>query len=70
MTNHSIVSASRGTHLKIAFIAVVASFVFVGLMSASSSNNTASTGTAYASGPAIKATTIKALATSDTYAVR
>jgi hypothetical protein len=39
-------------------------------MSASSNSASTATGTAYASGPAIKATTIKALATSDTYAVR
>lgn len=69
MTNHSIASANRSTHLKIAFVAVVASFVFVGLMAASS-NSTSTAGTAVASGPAVKATTIKALATSDTYAVR
>jgi hypothetical protein len=35
MTDHSIVSASRGTHLKVAFLAVAASIVFVALLSAS-----------------------------------
>lgn len=69
MTEYSIVRAGRGTHLKIAFVAVVASFVFVALMSASSTTSTSTTN-AVASGPAIKATTTKSLATSDDRMVR
>ena len=54
MNNHSLISASRNTHAKIAAMAVAVSFVFLAVVSAS--GVTRSDG-ARTHGPVVKATT-------------
>jgi len=55
MNNHSLTSASRNTHAKIALLAVAVSFVFLAVISAS--GVTRSDGLARTHGPVVKATT-------------
>ena len=66
--NHSLISASRNTHAKIAFLAVAVSVVFVAVVSAS--GVTRSDSGARAHGPVVKATTTTSIAKSDARIVR
>ena len=52
--NHSLISASRNTHAKIGVMAVVVSFVFLAVVSASGVTRTDGART---HGPVVKATT-------------
>ena len=54
MNNHSLISASRNTHAKIAAMAVAVSFVFLAVVSASGVTRTDG---ARSHGPVVKATT-------------
>ena len=65
--NHSLISASGNTHAKIAALAVVASVVFMAVVSASGVTRSDS---APAHGPIVKATTATMMATSGAAAVR
>jgi len=65
--NHSLISASGNTHVKIAALAVVASVVFMAVVSASGVTRSDS---APAHGPIVKATTTTMMATSGAAAVR
>ena len=67
MNNHSLISASRNTHAKIAAMAVVVSFVFLAVVSAS--GVTRSDG-ARTHGPVVKATTTTNIAKGDAALVR
>jgi hypothetical protein len=55
MNNHSLISASRNTHAKIAALGIVVSLVFVAVISASGLAR--SDGGARHYGPVVKATT-------------
>jgi hypothetical protein len=68
MNNHSLISASRNTHAKIALLAVAVSVVFMAVVSASSI--TRSDSGARATGPVVKATTMMNVAKSDAALVR
>ena len=68
MNNHSLISASRNTHAKIALLAVAASFVFMAVVSAS--GVTRSDSGARIHGPVVKATTITTVAKGDGALVR
>jgi len=57
--NHSLISASRNTHAKIAALAVVVSMVFMAVISAS---GITSSDSAHAYGPLVKATTTTTIA--------
>ena len=65
--NHSLINASGNTHAKIAALAVVVSFVFMAVVSASGVTKSDS---ARAYGPVVKATTTTAVAASRQSAVR
>jgi len=65
--NHSLISASGNTHVKIAALAVVASVVFMAVVSASGVTGSDS---AAAHGPIVKATMTTMMATSGGAAVR
>jgi len=65
--NHSLISASSDTHAKIAALAVVASVVFMAVVSASGVTRSDS---APVHGPIVKATTTTMMATSGAAAVR
>jgi hypothetical protein len=65
--NHSLISASGNTHAKIAGLAIMASLVFMAMVSASGVTRTDS---APAHGPIVKATTTTMMATSGAAAVR
>jgi hypothetical protein len=65
--NHSLISASANTHAKIAALAVVASVVFMAVVSASGVTRSDS---APVHGPIVKATTTTMMATSGAAAVR
>ena len=65
--NHSLISASRNTHAKIAAMAVVVSFVFLAVVSASGVTRTDGTRT---HGPVVKATTTVDVAKGGTALVR
>jgi len=54
MNNHSLISASGNTHMKIAALGLVVSLVFVAVISASGATRTESTARSY--GPVVKAT--------------
>ena len=66
MNNHSLISASRNTHAKIAFLALVVTVVFVAVVSASGVTRSDSG----AHGPVVKATTTTSIAKSDARVVR
>ena len=68
MNNHSLISASRNTHAKIAAMAVAVSFVFLAVVSAS--GVTRSDGGARTHGPVVKATTTINVAKGDAALVR
>ena len=68
MNNHSLISASRNTHAKIALLAVAVSVVFMAVVSASSITRQESGPRAY--GPVVKATTLTNVAKSDAAQVR
>ena len=68
MNNHSLISASRNTHAKIALLAVAVSVVFMAVVSASSI--TRSDSGARATGPVVKATTMTTVAKGDAALVR
>ena len=57
--NHSLISASGNTHAKIAALAVMASMVFMAVVSASVITKS---DTAHVYGPVVKATTTTAIA--------
>jgi hypothetical protein len=65
--NHSLISASGNTHAKIAGLAVVASLVFMAVVSASGVTRSDS---APVHGPIVKATATTMMATSGGAAVR
>ena len=60
MNNHSLISASRNTHAKIAGLGIAVSLVFVAMISASSITRSESGGRNY--GPIVKATTTTTVA--------
>ena len=64
--NHSLISASRNTHVKIAGLAIVVSLVFVAVVSATGVTRTDSR----THGPVVKATTSSTFATSGGQQVR
>ena len=67
--NHSLISASRNTHAKIAALAVAVSLVFVAVVSATGvTRSDVSAARAY--GPVVKATTTTTIAGSGQSAVR
>jgi hypothetical protein len=66
--NHSLISASGNTHLKIAGLAVAASLVFVAVVSAA--GGTRAEQGAHAYGPVVKATTVTSVAKSSASLVR
>ena len=68
MNNHSLVSASRNTHAKIAFLAVAVSVVFMAVVSASSITRYDSGARTH--GPVVKATTLTNVAKSEGALVR
>jgi hypothetical protein len=68
MTNHSLVNASRNTHAKITILALAVSVVFVALVSATGVTKPGAI--AQVSGPAIKASTLMNVATSERTLVR
>jgi hypothetical protein len=55
MNNHSLISASRNTHAKIAALGIAVSLVFVAVIAASGVTRSDSTARSY--GPIVKATT-------------
>ena len=67
--NHSLISASRNTHAKIALLAVAVSVVFVAVVSASGITKSDGPG-ARTYGPVVKATTTMSVAKSDSLLVR
>ena len=69
MTNHSLISASRNTHAKIAALAVAVSLVFVAVVSSAGVTRTDSTPT-HAYGAVVKAKTLISVAGSGTSTVR
>ncbi len=68
MNNHSLISASRNTHAKIALLAVAVSVVFMAVVSASTI--TRSDSGARVHGPVVKATTLTNVATGGAALVR
>ena len=66
--NHSLINASGNTHAKIAALAVVVSFVFMAVVSATGLTKSDTGARAY--GPVVKATTTTAIAGSSQSAVR
>jgi hypothetical protein len=68
MNNHSLISASRNTHAKIALLAVAVSVVFMAVVSASSITRQDSGARVH--GPVVKATTLTNVAKSDGALVR
>jgi hypothetical protein len=58
--NHSLISASGNTHLKIAGLAIAASLVFVAVVSAAGGTRPASSAHAYS--PVVKATAVTSVA--------
>jgi len=67
--NHSLISASGNTHVKIAALAVAVSLVFVAVVSATGVTRSDTSG-ARAYGPVVKATTTTNIAGSSRSAVR
>lgn len=66
MNNHSLISASRNTHAKIAFLAVAVSVVFVAVVSATGVTRESTRIT----GPIVKATTSTTIANTGASQVR
>ena len=60
MNNHSLISASRNTHAKIAFLALAVSVVFVAVVSATGLPRSDSGARTH--GPIVKATTTTTIA--------
>ena len=68
MNNHSLISASRSTHAKIALLAVAVSVVFMAVVSANGVTRENTGARAY--GPVVKATTTTSVAKGDSLLVR
>ena len=67
--NHSLISASRNTHAKIAALAVAVSLVFMAVVSATGVSRSDVSGTR-AHGPIVKATTTTTIAGTGSSTVR